>query len=250
MSVLFINEAVKCSLRSVSSPGLFNYAQDYISPNKFLRARRTLNVTYIYECTFWFSTLGQVCLFHFLSFQLKWCAWIAVYCSFISFANSRSSEDTKQMMSSFMWVYSVCVCICMQNYVCPCEWVLPQHMLSCSSLVLSYSVSYCLTMKLYPIEGVDIKRPAVFNWRTQQLYTLMMSVVLRTFLKLVFDPSGNKKYNHFLLHSNCLNFNPTYLISILEYEIILPLQNRILSLFLIFIKMLYDLLSSLLLRIN
>lgn len=34
--------------------------------------------------------------------QLKWCAWIAVYCSFISFANSRSSEDTKQMMSSFM----------------------------------------------------------------------------------------------------------------------------------------------------
>jgi len=35
-------------------------------------------------------------------FQLKWCAWVAVYCSFISFANSRSSEDTKQMMSSFM----------------------------------------------------------------------------------------------------------------------------------------------------
>lgn len=34
--------------------------------------------------------------------QLKWCAWIALYCSFISFANSRSSEDTKQMMSSFM----------------------------------------------------------------------------------------------------------------------------------------------------
>lgn len=34
--------------------------------------------------------------------QLKWCAWVAVYCSFISFANSRSSEDTKQMMSSFM----------------------------------------------------------------------------------------------------------------------------------------------------
>ena len=37
-----------------------------------------------------------------LALQLKWCAWIAVYCSFISFANSRSSEDTKQMMSSFM----------------------------------------------------------------------------------------------------------------------------------------------------
>lgn len=57
-----------------------------------------------------------------LVFQLKWCAWIAVYCSFISFANSRSSEDTKQMMSSFMWVYNT-VCFCIQDmlYVCaPC----------------------------------------------------------------------------------------------------------------------------------
>uniref|UniRef100_A0A8C6HQR4 PAT complex subunit Asterix n=1 Tax=Mus spicilegus TaxID=10103 RepID=A0A8C6HQR4_MUSSI len=34
-----------------------------------------------------------------LMLKLKWCAWVAVYCSF---ANSRSSEDTKQMMSSFM----------------------------------------------------------------------------------------------------------------------------------------------------
>ena len=33
---------------------------------------------------------------------MKWCAWAAVYCSFISFANSRSNEDTKQMLSSFM----------------------------------------------------------------------------------------------------------------------------------------------------
>lgn len=46
-----------------------------------------------------------VLLFFLCVHQLKWCAWIAVYCSFISFANSRSSEDTKQMMSSFMWVH-------------------------------------------------------------------------------------------------------------------------------------------------
>lgn len=70
MSVPFISEAVKCSLHSVSPPCLFNFAQDYISPNKCLRARRTLNVT-LYECTFWFLTLGQVCLFHFLCFSAE-----------------------------------------------------------------------------------------------------------------------------------------------------------------------------------
>ncbi|NXK49554.1 ASTER protein, partial [Chauna torquata] len=47
--------------------------------------------------------------------QLKWCAWIAVYCSFISFANSRSSEDTKQMMSSFMLSISAVVMSYLQN---------------------------------------------------------------------------------------------------------------------------------------
>lgn len=33
--------------------------------------------------------------------KLKWCAWGAVFCSFSSFANSRSSEDAEQVMSSF-----------------------------------------------------------------------------------------------------------------------------------------------------
>uniref|UniRef100_A0A8C0FMF0 PAT complex subunit Asterix n=1 Tax=Bubo bubo TaxID=30461 RepID=A0A8C0FMF0_BUBBB len=47
--------------------------------------------------------------------HLKWCAWIAVYCSFISFANSRSSEDTKQMMSSFMLSISAVVMSYLQN---------------------------------------------------------------------------------------------------------------------------------------
>ncbi|KAL8211718.1 UNVERIFIED_CONTAM: Protein Asterix [Gekko kuhli] len=50
-----------------------------------------------------------------LRVQLKWCAWIAVYCSFISFANSRSSEDTKQMMSSFMLSISAVVMSYLQN---------------------------------------------------------------------------------------------------------------------------------------
>uniref|UniRef100_A0A3Q1LRE0 PAT complex subunit Asterix n=1 Tax=Bos taurus TaxID=9913 RepID=A0A3Q1LRE0_BOVIN len=49
------------------------------------------------------------------SAELKWCAWVAVYCSFISFANSRSSEDTKQMMSSFMLSISAVVMSYLQN---------------------------------------------------------------------------------------------------------------------------------------
>ncbi|KAG2471421.1 ASTER protein, partial [Polypterus senegalus] len=49
------------------------------------------------------NLLGMIFSMCGLMLKLKWCAWIAVYCSFISFANSRSSEDTKQMMSSFMF---------------------------------------------------------------------------------------------------------------------------------------------------
>ncbi|MEQ2285374.1 Protein Asterix [Ameca splendens] len=48
------------------------------------------------------NLLGMIFSMCGLMLKLKWCAWIAVYCSFISFANSRSSEDTKQMMSSFI----------------------------------------------------------------------------------------------------------------------------------------------------
>lgn len=32
-----------------------------------------------------------------LMMRLKWCAWMALYCSCISFANSRITDDTKQV---------------------------------------------------------------------------------------------------------------------------------------------------------
>lgn len=32
-----------------------------------------------------------------LMMRLKWCAWVALYCSCISFANSRLTDDTKQV---------------------------------------------------------------------------------------------------------------------------------------------------------
>ncbi|CAK8688949.1 unnamed protein product [Clavelina lepadiformis] len=37
-----------------------------------------------------------------LMLKIKWCAWCAVFCSLISFANSRSSEDGRQVLSSFI----------------------------------------------------------------------------------------------------------------------------------------------------
>lgn len=41
--------------------------------------------------------LGMVFSMCGLMMRLKWCAWTAVFCSSISFANSRVSDDTKQV---------------------------------------------------------------------------------------------------------------------------------------------------------
>ena len=53
---------------------------------------------------------------------MKWAAWAAVYCSFISYANSRGMDDAKQLFSSFMYtnlfiqvpaktlILSICLC--------------------------------------------------------------------------------------------------------------------------------------------
>ncbi|KAK9730113.1 PAT complex subunit Asterix [Popillia japonica] len=50
-----------------------------------------------------------------LMMRLKWCAWVALYCSCISFANSRLSDDTKQILSSFMLSISAIVMSYLQN---------------------------------------------------------------------------------------------------------------------------------------
>ncbi|VDM65788.1 unnamed protein product, partial [Strongylus vulgaris] len=42
--------------------------------------------------------------------QMKWCAWMALLCSCVSFANTRSSDDAKQIVSSFMWALRFCCC--------------------------------------------------------------------------------------------------------------------------------------------
>ncbi|ESP02476.1 hypothetical protein LOTGIDRAFT_224840 [Lottia gigantea] len=61
------------------------------------------------------NLLGMIFSMCGLMMKLKWCAWVAVYCSFISFANSRTSEDTKQMLSSFMLSISAVVMSYLQN---------------------------------------------------------------------------------------------------------------------------------------
>jgi UPF0139 membrane protein pMsmaA27 len=44
-----------------------------------------------------------------LMMKLKWCSWIALFCSSISFTNCRVNDDTKQILSSFMLSISAVV---------------------------------------------------------------------------------------------------------------------------------------------
>ncbi|KAI1289904.1 Protein Asterix [Halotydeus destructor] len=57
-----------------------------------------------------------------LMMKLKWSAWIALFCSSVSFANSRVNDDTKQILSSFMLSISAVVMSYLQN---PQPMILP-----------------------------------------------------------------------------------------------------------------------------
>ncbi|PNF37801.1 Protein Asterix [Cryptotermes secundus] len=61
------------------------------------------------------NILGMIFSMCGLMMRLKWCAWVALYCSFISFANSRTNDDTKQILSSFMLSISAVVMSYLQN---------------------------------------------------------------------------------------------------------------------------------------
>merc|ERR1711990_78261 len=50
-----------------------------------------------------------------LIMKIKWCAWAAVYCSITSYANSRSPEDARQVLSSVMLSISAVVMSYLQN---------------------------------------------------------------------------------------------------------------------------------------
>lgn len=61
------------------------------------------------------NILGMIFSMCGLMMKLKFCAWLALYCSCISFANSRVFEDAKQVLSSFMLSISAVVMSYLQN---------------------------------------------------------------------------------------------------------------------------------------
>eukprot|EP00112_Aurelia_sp_Birch-Aquarium-sp1_P019637 Seg49.3 transcript_id=Seg49.3/GoldUCD/mRNA.D3Y31 product="Protein Asterix" protein_id=Seg49.3/GoldUCD/D3Y31 len=61
------------------------------------------------------NLLGMIFSMCGLMMRIKWAAWAAVYCSFISFANARASEDARQMFSSFLLSVSAVVMSYLQN---------------------------------------------------------------------------------------------------------------------------------------
>ncbi|VDK64342.1 unnamed protein product [Onchocerca ochengi] len=61
------------------------------------------------------NVLGMVFSMCGLMMRMKWCAWVALLCSCVSFANARTNDDTKQIVSSFMLSISAVVMSYLQN---------------------------------------------------------------------------------------------------------------------------------------
>lgn len=61
------------------------------------------------------NILGMIFSMLGLMMKLKYSAWLALYCSCISFANSRVTEDSKQVLSSFMLSVSAVIMSYLQN---------------------------------------------------------------------------------------------------------------------------------------
>ena len=78
--------------------------------------------------------LGMIFSMCALMMRIKWCAWVALYCSCISFANTKLNDDTKQIMSSFM-------CVAKRDFELQLktDFLLPLlFRLSISAVVMSY----------------------------------------------------------------------------------------------------------------
>jgi len=65
--------------------------------------------------TDYMNMLGMIFSMFGLMMRLKWSAWVAIYCSCVSYSNSRMADDTKQMISSFMLSISAVVMAYLQN---------------------------------------------------------------------------------------------------------------------------------------
>uniref|UniRef100_A0A1I7YW36 Protein Asterix n=1 Tax=Steinernema glaseri TaxID=37863 RepID=A0A1I7YW36_9BILA len=61
------------------------------------------------------NVLGMICSMMGLMMRIKWFSWSALFCSCVCFANTRSSDDAKQIVSSFMLSVSAVVMCYLQN---------------------------------------------------------------------------------------------------------------------------------------
>ncbi|CAH1244218.1 WDR83OS [Branchiostoma lanceolatum] len=95
--------------------GAANSSSDPRRPNKVVRYKPPSQERLDDPTPDYMNLLGMIFSMCGLMMKMKWCAWAAVYCAFISFSNSRSSEDTKQMLSSFMLSISAVVMSYLQN---------------------------------------------------------------------------------------------------------------------------------------
>ncbi|CAK9304968.1 unnamed protein product [Gordionus sp. m RMFG-2023] len=61
------------------------------------------------------NILGLIFSMFGLMMRIKWSSWIAFYCAFVSFANAKTSDDTKQIVSNFMLSIFAVVMSYLQN---------------------------------------------------------------------------------------------------------------------------------------
>ncbi|VDP90668.1 unnamed protein product [Echinostoma caproni] len=61
------------------------------------------------------SFIGMLLSICGLLFEMKLAAWVAVMCALLTYANARTNEDTKQLVSGFMLSISALVICYMHN---------------------------------------------------------------------------------------------------------------------------------------
>lgn len=147
----------------------------YILERMLLYVAHVLCYRYSLKCFFlcWNIFSGMVFSMCGLMMRLKWCAWTAVFCSSISFANSRVSDDTKQVWLSiifseyvftklsifvlFPWPYGFKINMTIQSLLfSDCEFLHALH-ISCSNVVSSKPRTYVTTMGFtYCITGFRV----------------------------------------------------------------------------------------------
>uniref|UniRef100_A0A914C3F2 Protein Asterix n=1 Tax=Acrobeloides nanus TaxID=290746 RepID=A0A914C3F2_9BILA len=92
---------------------------DLRRPNKVIRYRpvdpQNAPVSNEDSIPEYMNLLGMIFSMCGLMMRLKWCAWVALLCSCACFANTRATDDAKQIVSSFMLSISAVVMSYLQN---------------------------------------------------------------------------------------------------------------------------------------